>query len=89
MSPTARVVRWLALLAWMLVITYWSDQPTLPIDQPEIAQLLLGTQHKLAHLVAFGTLGLLAWWAMQGWRRAALLAVLLAPDAGKRRLRRR
>jgi VanZ family protein len=66
----------------MLLITYWSHQPTLPIDQPEVKQLFFGLQHRLAHLVGFGVLGLLALWTFQGAPRAALLAVLFTSAFG-------
>ena len=78
----ARLLRVLCMVAWMLVITYWSHQPTLPIDQPEVSQLFFGLQHRLAHLVGFGVLGLLAWWSFQGAPRAALLAVLVTSAFG-------
>ena len=66
------------LIGWMLLITYWSDQPSLPIDQPEIKLLLFNMQHRMAHLIAYGLLGLLAGWAFQGWWRPWLLALTLA-----------
>jgi VanZ family protein len=61
----------------MLLITYWSDQSTLPIDTPQIRSLLFDLQHRLAHLVAYGLLGLLAAWAFEGWSKATLLAIAL------------
>jgi VanZ like family len=67
------------LIAWMVLISYWSDQPTLPIDQPAVRFALFNLQHKLAHLVAFGLLALLARWTFADLRpsRADLLAVLV------------
>jgi VanZ family protein len=41
-----------------------------------VANLLHNFQHHVAHLLAFGLMGLLGWWAFDGWPRAALLAVL-------------
>ncbi len=61
----------------MLLITYWSDQSSLPIDAPQIRMLLFDLQHRIAHLIAFGLLGLLAAWAFEGHRRAAVLALVL------------
>src|SRR5713101_7678385 len=80
--PTQRFARLLVLAGWMSLITYWSSQGRLPIDQPEIASALHGFQHRLAHLVAFGLLGLLARWAFDGLPRAALWAVALASAFG-------
>lgn len=61
----------------MALISFWSGQGNLPIDQPFVAGLLHGFQHRLAHLAAFGLVGLLAWWAAEGVPRAAFWAVLL------------
>jgi hypothetical protein len=72
-----RAFRLTALIAWMLLITYWSDQSTLPIDAPVIRVLLFDVQHRIAHLIAYGLLGLLAGWAFDGWRRATLSAIVL------------
>ena len=66
----------------MGLISYWSGQGTLPIDQPDIARALLGLQHRIAHLIAFGLLGLLSRWAFDGWPRAGLLAVALVSIFG-------
>ena len=49
----------------------------MPIDKPDVADLLHNFQHRLSHLLAFGLLGLLGRWAFGGWPRAALLAVLV------------
>jgi hypothetical protein len=43
---------------------------------------LHGLQHRFAHLIAFGVLGLLGRWAFGGWPRASLLAVLLVSVFG-------
>ena len=82
MRPADRCARLLVLAAWMGVITYWSGQGSLPIDQPGIAMALYGLQHRLAHLVAFGLMGLLARWAFDGLPRAAVLAVVLVSGFG-------
>jgi VanZ family protein len=66
----------------MALLTYWSGQSDLPIDGPEIATALHGFQHRLAHLAAFGLLGLLARWAFGGASRAALWALLLTAAFG-------
>jgi VanZ family protein len=76
-SPRTRALRILVLLAWMALITYWSSQGSLPIDKPDVANLLHNFQHRLSHLLAFGLMGLLGRWAFDGWPRAALLAVLV------------
>jgi hypothetical protein len=77
MPWSQRAPRGLALLAWMAVISYWSHQSSLPIDEPTVANLLGGFQHRLAHLVAFGILGLLARWAVDDLPRPGALAVLI------------
>jgi hypothetical protein len=61
----------------MALITYWSGQGSLPIDQPLVADTFHGFQHRIAHLISFALVGLLARWAFDGWPRAALLAVFL------------
>jgi VanZ family protein len=77
MRSADRLARFLVLGAWMGLITYWSGQGNLPIDQPQVAYALLGFQHRIAHLIAFGLLGLLARWTFDGLPRAAVLAVAL------------
>jgi VanZ family protein len=77
MRPLARAARIVVLLAWMGLITYWSSQGTLPIDRPDVANLLHNLQHRFAHLLAFGLMALLARWVFDGWPRAALFAVLV------------
>jgi VanZ family protein len=67
----------LVLAGWMALITYWSSQGDLPIDSPDIDGLLHGLQHRLAHLVAFGLVALLARWTFSGLPRSAWLAVAL------------
>ena len=66
----------------MALITYWSGQGNLPIDQPVVANVLHGFQHRLAHLAAFGLVGLLAGWAFHGIPRAVFWAVLLTSVFG-------
>jgi VanZ family protein len=77
MRPDQRAARFLVLAAWMGLVSYWSGQGNLPIDQPLVADLLHGFQHRIAHLVAFGLVALLAGWAFAGAPRAAVWAVLL------------
>jgi VanZ family protein len=79
---SARTWRILAVFAWMALITYWSSQGSLPIDSPEVANLLRNLQHRIAHLVAFGVLGLLARWAFDGYPRPWLIAVALVSAFG-------
>jgi len=81
-SARARIGRLTVLVGWMLLLTYWSDQQSLPIDTPDIRLVLFNMQHRLAHLIAYGTLGLLARWAFDGWWRPSLLAVALASIFG-------
>jgi VanZ family protein len=78
----ARTIRVMFVLLWMGVISYWSHQPTLPIDDPMIAQYLFGLQHKMSHFVGFGTLAVLAFWAFQGLPGAAWLAIILTSTFG-------
>jgi VanZ family protein len=59
-------------------LTYWSAQPTLPIDIPGLAALL----HRLAHVGAWAILAALDYWALRGWPRRAVLAWLLAAAFG-------
>jgi hypothetical protein len=66
----------------MAVIFYWSTQANLPIDHPAIAGWLRGTQHRIAHVIAFGTVALLARWALDGLPRSAWLALVLASVFG-------
>jgi VanZ family protein len=77
MRPLARAARIAVLLAWMGLITYWSSQGTLPIDQPDLANVLYNLQHRFAHVLTFGLMGLLARWAFDGWPRSAFWAVLV------------
>jgi VanZ family protein len=77
-----RCARALLLAAWMVLIVYWSGQNNLPIDQPVVANIFHGFQHRFAHLVAFGLLGLLARWALDGLPRSALLAICVASIFG-------
>ena len=73
-----RLFRWLPVLLWMGLITYWSGQSELPIDQPWIARLLRGQQHPLAHAAAFGILATLVRWAVEGTPGATLWAFLFS-----------
>jgi VanZ family protein len=81
-SRPERVLRIGFVFAWMALISYWSSQGNLPIDAPQIASALHNMQHRIAHLLAFGTLGLLARWAFDGWPRPWLLAVGLVSTFG-------
>jgi VanZ family protein len=82
MHPAQRCARLLVLGGWMALITYWSSQANLPIDQPVVANVLHGFQHRFAHAVAFGLLALLARWAFDGLPKSALWAVVLASTFG-------
>jgi VanZ family protein len=82
MRPVQRAARLIVLAAWMALITYWSGQGDLPIDQPVVANVLHGFQHRVAHLAAFGLVGLLAGWAFRGMPRAVFWAVLLTSVFG-------
>jgi VanZ family protein len=82
MRRADRAVRVIALVAWMAFIWYWSGQADLPIDQPSVANILRGWQHRIAHLIGFGILGLLSQWALTGAPRSAWLAVLLTSIYG-------
>jgi VanZ family protein len=76
MSTSARAVRFGIVFAWMVLLTFWSSQSSLPIDRPPVSTLLFGLQHRVAHLVTFGVLALLVRWAFEGFPRAGLLAIL-------------
>ena len=82
MHATQRSARLLVLVGWMALITYWSSQGNLPIDQPVINDNLHGFQHRIAHLLAFGLLGVLARWSFDGFPRATVWAVVLASAFG-------
>jgi len=82
MPLAQRCARLLVLLAWMALITFWSGQNNLPIDQGVVADNLHGWQHRVAHLFAYGLLGLLARWAFDGSRRASLWAILVTSAFG-------
>jgi VanZ family protein len=81
-NPAQRCARLLVLGSWMALISYWSGQANLPIDQPAVANVLHGFQHRFAHAVSFGLLALLARWAFEGLPRASLWAVVLASIFG-------
>src|SRR5438105_6321879 len=72
-----RPARLLVLLTWMGLISFWSGQTNLPIDQPLVIAAAFGFQHRLAHLATFGLLALLARWTFDALPRSAVLAVLL------------
>ena len=82
MPATVRALRLAMVFAWMALETFWSSQSNLPIDHPPVSTLLFGLQHRVAHLVAFGILALLARWAFEGFPRARLLAILLTSAFG-------
>jgi hypothetical protein len=77
-----RLIRWLPVVAWMALITYWSGQSDLPIDTPWMARLLRGQQHPLAHASAFGILAVLVRWAVDGTPGATLWAFLFSTMFG-------
>jgi VanZ family protein len=79
MRRMRRYGRWLPSLAWMLLISYWSGQSSLPIDQTAVSKDLL---HKLAHVGAYAVLAALNRWALAGAQRAALWAWVLAAAFG-------
>jgi hypothetical protein len=81
-TRTQRLFRLAVLVAWMALITIWSGQSTLPIDAPEVRLALFNLQHRIAHLVTFGILGLLASWSFEGWRRPWLWAIVLTAVFG-------
>jgi VanZ family protein len=72
----------MVLVGWMALITYWSSQGNLPIDQPVINDNLHGFQHRIAHLLAYGLLGVLARWSFGGLPSASVWAVVLASAFG-------
>ena len=82
MHPAQRCARIVVLGGWMALITYWSSQASLPIDQPAVANVLHGFQHRFAHAVSFGLLALLARCAFDGLPGANLWAVVLASIFG-------
>jgi VanZ family protein len=82
MHRVQRSARLLILLGWMALLTFWSGQGNLPIDEPAVAGPLHGLQHRVAHLLAFGLLGLLGRWAFDGSPRAFVLAVLVTSAFG-------
>jgi hypothetical protein len=75
-------VRWLVLFAWMALIAYWSNQPSLPIDRPQIVDAFHNLQHPAAHVLAYGMLGALGLWANDGRPRAWLLAIAITSAFG-------
>src|SRR5258708_38252943 len=81
-QPMQRAARLLVLVGWMGLITYWASQGNLPIDQPVVANVMHGFQHRFAHAVAFGLLALRACWAFDDLPSAAVWAVVLASVYG-------
>ena len=81
-SASMRAPRVIVLLAWMALVAYWSNQPSLPIDQPSVADAMHNMQHRLAHLLAYGLMGLLAWWTCEGKPKAWLLAIAITSVFG-------
>jgi VanZ family protein len=79
MRRMRRYGRWLPSLAWMLFLSYWSGQSSLPIDHTAVSKDLL---HKLAHVGAYAVLAALNRWALAGAQRAALWAWVLAAAFG-------
>lgn len=77
-----RVLRWVPVLLWMGLITYWSGQSDLPIDHGWISRLLRGQQHPLAHASAFSILAMLVRWAVEPTPGATLWAFLFAAMFG-------
>jgi hypothetical protein len=82
MTLAQRCARLLVLVAWMALITFWSGQGNLPIDEGIVADNLYGWQHRVAHLCAYGLLGLLAHWAFDGSARATFWAIVLTSTFG-------
>jgi VanZ family protein len=77
-----RVFRLLVLIAWMGLVSYWSNQASLPIDRPVVAAVLHNLQHRVAHVLVYGLMGVLAWWAFDGLPRATLLAIAVTSAFG-------
>lgn len=82
LGPFERWWRWLPVVGWMLLITYWSAQSELPIDTQWIHRLLRGQQHPLAHAAAFGILAVLVRWAVERTPGATLWAFLFSAAFG-------
>jgi VanZ family protein len=82
MPATSRATRIVIVFAWIALLTFWSSLNSLPFDRPAVAHLVFGFQHRVIHVIAFGTLGLLARWAFDGLPRASLLAILWASAFG-------
>jgi VanZ family protein len=82
MHPAQRCARLIVLVSWMALVTYWSGQGTLPIDQPGVTNVLHGLQHRFAHLLVFSLIALVARWAFDGIPRAEIWAVLLTSAFG-------
>ena len=61
-----KVVRWLPLLLWMAIIFYMSGRTRDEVPSFGAWDLLV---KKGAHFLAYGLCALLAWGAVQGWKR--------------------
>ena len=73
------LLRWLLVVAWMILIFTLSAQPRLPRLPEPLADVLL---KKTAHFLEYGILATLIWralaWGRRAWLWAWLLAVLYA-----------
>lgn len=77
---TLRWARWGLVLAWMALIFVVSAQPSLVRYPDSVTDALL---KKLAHMIEYGVLALLVWWALRVRHssldvRGALLAFAVA-----------
>ena len=73
-------LRWAAVIAWMGVIFFLSSRP----DLPNFAPGLPGFEEIGGHLIAYGVLAALLWWALRGTgvRYPATWALVLAVSYG-------
>ena len=58
---TRRWVRWGLALIWMALIFVLSAQPSLPYPPDAVVDVVL---KKLAHVMEYGVLALMVWWAL-------------------------
>jgi hypothetical protein len=76
------VIFWFGSGAWSADSTGAFALPLLhrlvPWASPELLDLAHLLVRKLGHVVGYGTLGALWWWALRRWRAALLLAALTA-----------
>ena len=70
------VLRWAAVIAWMGVIFFLSSRA----DLPNFAPGLPGLEEISGHLIVYGVLAALLWWALRGMgaRYPATWALILA-----------